>query len=63
MQIFEVKIAKSSAIEQKQKNIETITKEAVNQLNEKQNMSFLMRIIGQLHSLKFDDDCGMKGTE
>lgn len=72
MPFITVKMAKGRTIEQKQQFVETITKEAVNILNVKQEWVTIVfdeyerenwATDGQLHSIKFGDGFGKQGTE
>ena len=72
MPIITVKLAKGRTSEQKQQFVEAITKEAVNSLNVKEEWVTVIfneyerenwDSNGQLHSLKFGEGFGKKGTE
>jgi 4-oxalocrotonate tautomerase len=70
--VITVKMAKGRTIEQKQQFVEAITNEAVKTLNVKEEWVTVIfdeydrenwASNGQLHSLKFGDGFGKKGTE
>lgn len=72
MPIITVKMAKGRTIEQKQNFVEAITKEAVEKLNIKGDWVTVIfdeydrenwASNGQLHSIKFGEGFGKKGTE
>jgi 4-oxalocrotonate tautomerase len=72
MPVITVKMAKGRTIEQKQQFVEAITKEAVKTLNVKEEWVTVIfdeydrenwASNGQLHSLKFGEGFGKKGTE
>ncbi|MEK4229753.1 tautomerase family protein [Solibacillus sp. FSL H8-0538] len=72
MPIITVKIAKGRTIEQKQNFVEAITKEAAEKLHVKAEWVTVIfdeyerenwASNGQLHSIKFGEGFGMKGTE
>ncbi|WP_044747625.1 tautomerase family protein [Bacillus alveayuensis] len=72
MPIITVKMAKGRTMEQKQQFVETITKEAARILNVKEEWITVIfdeydrenwASNGQLHSLKFGEGFGKKGTE
>ncbi|SED13441.1 2-hydroxymuconate tautomerase family protein [Paenibacillus sp. GP183] len=72
MPVITVKMAKGRTIEQKQQFVEAITNEAVKTLNVKEEWVTVIfdeydrenwASNGQLHSLKFGDGFGKKGTE
>ncbi|MGJ7922399.1 tautomerase family protein [Neobacillus sp. LXY-4] len=72
MPIITVKIAKGRTSDQKQQFVEAVTKEAVKTLNVKAEWVTIIfdeydrenwASNGQLHSLKFGEGFGMKGTE
>jgi 4-oxalocrotonate tautomerase len=72
MPVITVKMAKGRTGEQKQQFVEAITKEAVKTLNVKEEWITVIfdeydrenwASNGQLHSLKFGEGFGKKGTE
>lgn len=72
MPIITVKVAKGRSSEQKQQFVEAVTKEAVNTLHVKAEWVTVIfdeydrenwATNGQLHSIKFGEGYGIKGTE
>lgn len=72
MPVITVKMAKGRSTEQKQQFVESITKEAVKTLKVKEDWVTVIfdeydrenwASNGQLHSLKFGEGFGKKGTE
>ncbi len=72
MPIITIKLAKGRTMEQKQRFVEVITKEAVNSLNVKAEWVTVIfdeyerenwASNGQLHSLKFGEGFGKQGAE
>lgn len=72
MPIITVKLAKGRTVEQKQMFVEAVTNEAVNTLNVKAEWVTVLfdeydrenwASNGELHSIKFGDGFGKKGTE
>jgi 4-oxalocrotonate tautomerase len=72
MPVITVKLAKGRTVEQKQQFVETITKEAVKTLNVKKEWVTVIfdeydrknwASSGELHSIKFGEGFGKKGTE
>lgn len=72
MPVITVKIAKGRSIEQKQKFVEAVTKEAAKTLNVKEEWVTILfdeyerenwASNGELHSIKFRNGFGVMGTE
>ncbi|MFB6468732.1 4-oxalocrotonate tautomerase family protein [Cytobacillus sp. Hz8] len=72
MPVITVKLAKGRTVEQKQQFVEAITKEAVKTLNVKKEWVTVIfdeydrenwASSGELHSIKFGEGFGKKGTE